>query len=306
MAIRTLGIIDSLESAGIDSLSESLGYVPKTVVNIVTDLLNLILIIRNDMGDYSVREELSGIDLNGIASFIRRQLEDHVVIQTIGRSVDPGDSISQTDFLNIIQSAYSSATRNQRTLSIYADRLLPWFRFAGLLELSENRIVSPADKGSEFGHIDLLGRRVRASRSEFMCESSPDRVYELAIRLAQNRSLSKSELLSTKNRNSANDLISLGLASRAGDLIVPTEELEDAQNRGPDAILETIRQSALSSTFLKKLAAIFASQPDISIAEAGASLAKDLGRVWADSSAIRYSSAGHRWLSWSESDKRKF
>jgi hypothetical protein len=296
MAIRAFLLLDELKSADIETLADRLGYKPKTVQNIITDLSNLILINRDEHGIYKVREELRDSDVQELARFLQYQLNDHIVISSIYKEIEPGQSILFGRFFEIIRDSYSSATRNQRTIGIYANRLLPWFKFIGLIEVTGETVIRPLDTGDEFGKIQISdGRKPRGHRA-LMCESSPDHDLSLALQLAKEKSILRNQLMMQSHRNAASDLVALDLAYWDGDYLTSSQDLIQLADKDDATVMAEILSRAQSSEFLSKLSKIIASKPGSSNADFGKHLSLSLNRDWSKSSCIRYSSAGRRWL----------
>ena len=296
MAIRAFVALQEDGPMDVVTLARALGYAGKTTLNTVTDLLNLIVISRDGDGLYRVRPELSEADSSALALFLRDQFKDHKLTHALRENLEPGTPFSEQQLIDVIRVAYSSSTRNQRTLSIYAKRLQPWFRFAGLLEAINDVLMLPTNEGAELGLLPASLRKPLKGEKSLLCESEPDRLEALAVDLLKQGAITRPSLLATQNRNAASDLVGLGLARWSESHLVPTSPLSDLAGSDLSKIRAEVKSRALASPFLTELSRILSQQPPLSNRAAGLVLSARLGRNWLPASAQRYASAGRRWL----------
>lgn len=234
-------------------------------------------------------------------------MKDHIVIQTLQKEVGPGQAITIDEFKQIIRKSYATANIDQKMVNIYLIRLLPWFRFVGLVDYSKTKdcITRPITFGQEFGKIEVKRRRGRhqVAAWTFLSSASPKRVVELAKELITNGKINRKVVGKENNRNAASDLVCLNLAAWQSENLTPTDALLEIFNDSDEAIKKVIRDHALETDFIGELIVIMREKPTADSLEIGQELAKKLNRKWSDGSAKRYASGGRSWLKFiNESD----
>ena len=296
MALRAVLLLRDRGPLTPSELAEALGYAESTVGNIVTDLHNFMLASRDDEGRYRLHGELDAATREDVAEFVSTQLHEHVVLQTIYGVLAPGDAMAIDQFRGAIRASYSAANLRADTVSAYSNRMLPWFRFAGLLESSQDHITRPRGRGGDFGSLTIARGRRGASGSMFMCSSTPERVVDLGRQLMNQGLLLRDDVLSQGNRNAASDLAALGLAVWRGDLLGPTDALLQEARSADHGVHDLVVTRASGAEFLVELARLMQQHPSSHMVNLGRQLASRLGRRWSDASALRYAYAGRRWL----------
>jgi Holliday junction resolvase-like predicted endonuclease len=295
MAMRALFMLRDQGPLTMSDLARALGYEESTVGNLVGDLRNLLLASRDHVGEYSVRDQLVDAGTEEIAEFVMQQLHEHVVIQAIYGALAPGQWMTADEFRAFIAKSYSAANLRRSTVIAYSNRLLPWFRFAGLLESYQERISRPTGRGHDFGKpVSVRGRR-EEGRPTFMCSAGPERVLSLARTLVEQGSLLRDEVVRQQARNAASDLVALGLAGRRGEHLWPTMTLLEASSASATGIHQIVGARALNSAFLRALGVLLDQHPGAHPVQIGARLGRRFGRSWSAGSALRYANAGRRW-----------
>jgi Holliday junction resolvase-like predicted endonuclease/predicted transcriptional regulator len=297
MAILSFFLLRSEGPLDLNNLAKKLRYTEKTVLNIVTDLQNFLLINRHENGKYSVRPEVINSNDKEISIFLNKQLKEHIIVQKLFEILAPDDSISIDDFGNIIAISYAVANLKPESINAYRDRFLPWLRCVGLLDISGDILTRPLELGKDFGKFDFRSRRFLGNILKFVCSTSPQKVFDLATELAKQGSISKNEIYKHKKRNASYDLIGLGLAFWRNKILFPSDLLVSALNESENKVLDIISSRALSSEFLQALLPLLKSNLKIPLSNIGIMLSKRLNKNWSESSALRYASAGKLWLS---------
>jgi Holliday junction resolvase-like predicted endonuclease len=297
MAVGAFLLLQNEGALDLSQLAQELDYAESTTSNIVSDLQNLLLASRNDEGKYHVREEFSDASLQNLAEFLRVQMQEHIIIQSIYSTLLPGEAITAYEFREIIARSYTAAQLKPRTLNVYFNRMLPWFRFVGLLDFADNKVIRPKEFGQDYGTLNFVSMETHRSSGKvatFLCSSSPQKALSLASELVQKRSIPRSDVTKQQNRNTATDLVSLGLARWQRGILVPTNALVEASNN--NRVHQSIKRRALESGFLRKLRVLWEKDPSASAVTIGKKLGQQIQRDWAKSSAARYARAGRRWL----------
>lgn len=295
-AIRSFFLIRDEGPLDLNNLLKKLGYAEKTMFNVVSDLQNFLLINRLKNGKYIVRPELKESNDKEIAEFLNKQIKDHILVQRVFEVLNPGKTMKVETFKKIIASSYTTANLKAKSINAYLNRFIPWFRFVGLFDYSEEIIKRPIQLGKDFGKFDFISRRRTGTVLRFVCSTSPQKVFDLAKELVKSGSMSKEEIHKRKNRNAAFDLIGLDLAYRGYKILFPTDLLIKAYNESEDKMLNIISSRALSSNFLKELLPLIKSNLNAPISKVGIELSKKFKKNWSKPSAIRYASAGRLWL----------
>jgi Holliday junction resolvase-like predicted endonuclease len=301
MAIRGFNAIQISGAIDIDSLANTLGYTQKTTMNIIADLQNLVLIVRNDDRTYSVQQDLLKADIKDIALYLHDLFEDHIVIKALKEKSASGEIISNEDFATIIINAYSSVGVQPEIAGQYAKRLNLWLRFLGFLEIHREKFKRPEDSlGKELGVF--LDRRAttRGTEGKFLGSASPERVVLLAQMASQNLRISRQDIKNQKNRNAATDLINLGLAKWEEDMLIPSGELIKGKSLDHNACVNLICNKARDTLFISKAIEILKEQPNIDSIGLGEILQNSLEKEWADDSKKRYGGAAKRWVKFLE------
>lgn len=207
--IRAFDVLKENGPLDLAGLSNKLGIKESTGKNIITDLQNLLLSNRDVNGMYQIRQhELLESGLSGIAGFLVEQMKEHIVMQSIYNMIDPGKRLSMEEFRQVIADSYVAANLGRASINIYLNRLLPWFRFVGLLNYSEFEgcIMRPQGIGDEFGKIEINRRRGARRTEVFMISSTPQGALNLAKTLIVRGHIKRDEVLKSGNRNAACDL----------------------------------------------------------------------------------------------------
>lgn len=281
----TMQAFSVLREAGALSLAELAvrsGYIEGTAANIATDLQNLPLAQQRADGKLVVIEE-AGTGVDAVAEFLTKQFREHVVVAALFQKFPQASVFNRDEVRVVVREIYSASSRNAKTLDGYAQRLLAWCRFVGLLEHESGQLRRPVSRGREFG---LMLDTRRSGTVGFVGSSGPEQVVEAAWLL---RKEGKARIA----RNVAQDLMQLGLAYPDGSWHFPSRGL--ARAKGRSAVRMLVLGHAQQSTFMRAYGAV--SSPDLSVKELGLKLGEVLERKWSEGSALRYGSAARRWAS---------
>lgn len=306
MAVKALMELYRHKNKGLSlkSLAQATGYKEKTVLNILSDLQNFLLIKKDNTGIYSLTVANNASSpkamLYEVAVFLQKQLREHVVIKLLYEKLRPGDSTNAGQLKDLMRTAYKSANLKSRTIEIYLRRLMPWLLFCGLVQQQGEMVVRPVSIEITEQHLEAFYGKIHRYRGMdrmFMCESSPKKVLELAGKLKEKSFIRKNEVMAQHYRNAASDLIALGLAVWEGAYLAATGDLLNIE---PDTLERKLAEIASSTRFIKDLSRLV-SDPSIRATadesvQIGNTLAKHLGRKWSRASSIRYVGSGKRWL----------
>jgi len=297
--IHAFDILKEGGPLGLTDLANELDYKESTVMNIITDLQNLLLSNRDESGMYHIRSELCDADWLEVARFLVGQMREHIVTQSIYDRIGPGERLSKDGFKQVIADSYVAANLGQDTINAYLNRLLPWLRFVGLLNYSEfeDCIIRPQGIGEEVGKVEFKrrsGKNIQNSQV-FIISSTPQKAVELAKDLIKYGRINRDKVLELRNRNAASDLRCLDLAQWDGEYLVPLNEFANTSLKSEETIKGVIAHRALNNEFLRIVGMILKSSPSASGLEIGTTVAKRINRNWSRSSAIRYGNAGLRW-----------
>lgn len=297
MAIRGFKEIQAAGSIDLESLARALGYTQKTTTNIVADLQNLVLIVRNNDRTYSVQQDLVKAGTEDIARYLHDLFGDHIATKAFKEKCSAGEMISIIEFSSLIEEAYSGGGVQPEIARQYARRLNPWLRFSGFLEIDRERIKRPeGELGKDLGvFVDRSSPLKMIGKWLFFGSASPERVVILAQRIADQQAMSRQMIIDESNRNAASDLVSIGLAQWAEDALIPSNELSGAGPLDYNDYLDLICNTARKTEFVTKAMEILKEQPNIDSTELGAILGNKLEKKWADESKKRYGGAAKRW-----------
>ena len=146
MVIRSFLLINEHGPLNLSELASMLEYTHKTVNNLIGDLQGFILVEKNSDGKFAVKDELLNANLETLAGYLFAQLKEHVILHTLFNMTKPGQEASIDDFKDIIKSSYSSTSLKAKTIEAYANRFLPYLRFAGAIEYRGDILVRPIKK----------------------------------------------------------------------------------------------------------------------------------------------------------------
>lgn len=268
-------VCDTLRKEGAlhtPALARSLSYSESTIVNIVTDVQNLAICNKDGEGRNCLVTE-------NLAEQVRSQFIDHVVYQRLLAASSDG-VLSRDRAAEVIIELYAGNAVKQETRANYLNRLLPWFEFSGLVEVSGRtlRILPGSRRGHGFGNQPARGRASR--QSIFLGSAPPDAVISLVDRLQIVGRIDKAEVAG-KLRNPAADLIALKLAFWTSDCLQLDAPVDISANL---VMGEALRRSNTMSVFCDLANQnVFSTRVDL-----GMALGAALGRDWKQSSALRY------------------
>jgi hypothetical protein len=300
MTLKAFRLLQESGPRTVAELAEGLAYAASTAGNIVCDLQNMLIAQRDDAGRLSLNPELDDADLQGLAGFVRRQFEQHVVIASLFARVPSGGRIDTESVAALVWQSYSAVSLKAEAAKARANRLLPWLRFAGLLELDGHELVRPRDVGGEFGLVQGAGRGLVRGGPDFLCSSSPTRVIQLACRLGAAESLDDSLVRAEGYRNAAADLVGLGLAERDDSILVAGSALSVAASTGRERVIELVLEASKNSRTIAAASAISQRHPCTQALEFGRRVASRIKRNWSDASCVRHGNAARRWLRYIE------
>ncbi|MDZ7830273.1 MAG: YraN family protein [Desulfobacterales bacterium] len=296
--IRSFLLINKHGPLNLEQLASELEYTPKTVNNLIGDLQGFLLVEKNSDDKFAVKDELVNANLETLAEYLFTQLKEHVILHSLLKMIKPGQKAGIDDFKDIIKTSYSLTTLKAQTIEVYANRFLPYLRFAGAIEHNGDILVRPTGKGKEFGKIDIPSRRGRGGGDHgaiFLGASGPEKAIKLAKRLKLNGKLSKETVVQEGFRNSANDLIALNVAIWKDKSLFPTDILSD---NSIDKIHSIIGNRAKSTNFLSTALSTFQTTEKPSASKIGSYISNKLERGWSDGSKKRYGGAAKRWIAY--------
>jgi len=294
--IRSFLLINEHGPLNTGELAEKLEYAPKTVNNLIGDLQGFLLVDKAPDGKLAVKDELLNAGLEKLAHYLFNQLKEHVILHSLFKVIKPGQKANMEEFQEIIKSSYSLASLKTQTIEVYANRFLPFLRFAGAIEYESDMLVRPIIRGKDFGIIEIPSRRGRgggAKGATFFGSSGPDSAIKLAEILKRNGSLSKERVLQGGFRNSANDLIALDVAIWKNKTLLPEEILSE---NDIETIPSIIADKSKRTDFLLAALTLYEDKGTPSGFEIGHHISIKLDRGWSKGSKTRYGGAAKRWI----------
>lgn len=116
-------------------------YAESTVKNALQDLQNFFEVTKDKKsGKIIASEKFFKLKDEEIAEKLAEQIEAHVVIKKIYEQLNPGEWMWLAEVQNLLS---EEEKLKSTTATDYASKMLSWFHFAGLLEVSKGRIVRP-------------------------------------------------------------------------------------------------------------------------------------------------------------------
>ncbi len=116
-------------------------YAESTVKNALQDLQNFFEVTKDkESGKIIASEIFLQLKDEEIAEKLAEQIEAHVVIKKIYKQLNPGEWMWLAEVKNLLS---DEEKLKPTTATDYASKMLSWFHFAGLLEVSKGRIVRP-------------------------------------------------------------------------------------------------------------------------------------------------------------------
>lgn len=295
-----LKVINLLNKEGPKSDTEIISYLGCTrgsFQNFIADLFAFIIVKRLDNENFTLVRKLKSS--TKIADYLYDQLKQHKVLQDIEKDRSD-DIISLDDFREFVSNAYSQVGLKPQSVNVYTNRLLQWFSFSGLAEISEKGIkVSLGGKGKNKGVLKRSPnqRYSQFRKPTFLCSSSPRKAVELVERLIVSGGIEKDEILENKFKNTAYDTNALELSYWEKEKLLPSDELSGFfkdTTPGTDEVKKIVEKKAMESSFLKAL--IEELEIHRNRYEIGERISQKIGRKWSSSSKVRYLTAGMTWL----------
>lgn len=116
-------------------------YAESTVKNALQDLQNFFEVTKDKKSGKIIASEIFlQLKDEEIAEKLAEQIEAHVVIKKIYEQLNPGEWMRLAEVQNLLS---DEEKLTPTTATDYASKMLSWFHFAGLLEVSKGRIVRP-------------------------------------------------------------------------------------------------------------------------------------------------------------------
>ena len=123
-----------------DLVHES-GYEDSTVDNAIGDLQKFFQVTKHqESGKIIASDIFLNLKDEEIAEKLAEQMHDHVIIKEFYEQRKPGELMWFAEFKKLLS---DRENLNSETAKDYASKMLSWFHFAGLLEVSKGRIVRP-------------------------------------------------------------------------------------------------------------------------------------------------------------------
>jgi Holliday junction resolvase-like predicted endonuclease len=277
-------------------LATALSYSEATAVNIVTDLQNLALCGKDDVGRHILLED---VDMANVPERICSQFAEHVLYETLLEQAGDSRSLSRSDALAIVQHLYSGADVKAATRNNYLSRLLPWLEYAGLAEAvgNEIKVFSSDRRGLRFGRAPARGRTTRGAL--FLACATPELTEALLQRVLAG-GVTRTDVDTEKLRNLVTDLSALGLVHWKAEVLAATRlALVSTGTKSP------LRKAVTDAPTIIAFRRLMTENLTASRLELGLMLADELRKQWKDSSAIRYANGLFRYHEYVESSGRQ-
>ncbi|MFB8790956.1 MAG: restriction endonuclease [Potamolinea sp.] len=138
----------------IPDLTQRSTYQQATLKNIIRDLYNFDLVIREN-NKVIAQEKLINLQPIEIADYLANKLKKHTIIKTVYDQVHPGGYMTLENFQKVVASApYTKESLVPKTPNDNASRIISWFCFAGLLEYRDQWwIFRPKGDGKDKGKL---------------------------------------------------------------------------------------------------------------------------------------------------------
>lgn len=291
MALATCEVLASRGVRTTTEIAHELGYSNNTVINIITDLQNLVICGKSDDGKHKLVLGEAG---ETIPERMHSQFSDHIVYQRLLEVAGESGTLPAPQGVRVVRELYSSANVKPKTRDRYLSRLLPWLSYAGLIEQSGNTItvVQRKSRGVGFGQPPAGGRHRALGQPEFLAAATPEATLETLQRLMNKGTLSRQEIATQGWRNEASDLVALGLASWRDGSLVQAAKLLNQQRSAEEALVSELRATRTMLLLERQIA----DDANLSRADIGLRIAIALGREWKRSSAVRYANGLFRYL----------
>jgi hypothetical protein len=221
---------------------------------------------------------------------LRTVLRRHALMRKLNATFESGSLITADDVILALKEINPSASYNQNTWQIYAERLGLWFVASGHLRAcnvgwileDQGKVRIPSKRGSRFRIGCFLG------------DAPPAKVVESLHWLANNQPQTADAIRIAGYRNSIRVLDRLDLTSRDDDGNYIT--VHDIPNE--EAANERVQEAARSDETLLKVWGFLQRRPSATGPEIGAFINDDEEQKWQDSSRSRIGNALWHWASW--------
>ncbi|WP_305095804.1 restriction endonuclease [Croceibacterium aestuarii] len=279
-----LDLILDAEEVSYARIGNALSLSPGATDNLVRDLVN-VGHVEADRKQGTVRRLYA--DRKEAVKIAHDFWSTHEAFRLI--SIDfAGQAFSFEVFYSRFKTAVRRTDFSDKTLSIYANRILQWLQSVGLVERFQNnafRIAESRVPNADFMTVDPRRRHA----GSFLAPSSPE-VTLFAFRAFPKQAVALEAANEQFGRNAVQSLIALGLLERAqggfrrADLEINEEEALKAAARRQATI-------QLAKHFLD-------GNEDLSGSDLGDLIARFLDADWKDASKSRYGNAIARWARW--------
>ncbi len=278
MSAKAFRVIEAQKEISLSLLSKQLEYTENTTVNIVTDLLNMMVCEKNDAGWYIPAK---GVNLPNVAERVRSQFSEHVVYRGLLSDVADVRRVARDAGIEIVRRLYSASDVKPETRADYFSKLIPWLRFAGLVETVGSDVeVYPLSKYSEgYGKVSLDSAAKRPSL--FTGAAPPETSWGLLKKAISDGGLLSSFVVAKGFRNAAQDLIALGLCFWKEGKLVPVET-----NRSD--LEEQFRSAIARSATIIILDGLLKKGSPTTRGALGDEIGRQFGRQWQAASSTRY------------------
>ncbi len=284
MSLSVCAVLANNGPMSTSEIASNLGYSEKTIINIITDLQNLVICGKTEDAKHCL---LQADWESWIPQRMRDQFSEHIIYQALLHEAEEEQSISQRQGVQLVRELYSSANVKSATRDRYLSRLLPWFEFAGLAEPIPGgiRVFSSKEKGPGFGNTSI-GRRYSGRGPVFLAAGRPEDSLAILKSLCEGNLVSRQRVKVNGWRNAAADLIALGLTTWQDESLQLAPALRGyRESIDPSARL---REAVSEAEAMKLLDGILSRNDRLGRAEIGLELATLLSRDWKRSSAVRY------------------
>ncbi len=279
------------KSAPYNLLATELGLSKATAENVVRDLV----MIGN--AEANRKLELVKLDAESEEEASRQIINfctSHVVYRELLKEKGDGGSFTGQEVLSIAKRCLRLPSASESLAEEYKRRLQRWFLAVGLIgeDGSSFRLQSRITHVGML-HPSRLSRR-RISRDIFLGEAPPHSVLKSLAGVVSAPN-TRGGLEKTYGRNNISALISLGILSAAGSLMI--------EIRDPSYVEEALRVKASSQATIQHVSRIRTGDPNLSAKDIGYSVALEFGyKTWAEASLKRYGSALSIWSRWASGE----
>lgn len=214
----------------------------------------------------------------------------HEVVRQLLESKPNAETFSEIEFNAAYRAVNKRSDLVDKTINVYAARMLRWLTGIELLQQDGNTLVLRKVPSGKTQSLETMGTKRMKQSYFFLGEVPPVKVVE-AFRTLCSEPLTRTDIQVKYGRNTYYALCKLGLTNHDGTKLIAAKPV-DAET--------IVAEQALATCTVAFVGQLLAENAAISGLDVGSKLAHQFSKKWTPSSQLRNGTALRQWAKWGQ------